>query len=145
MSRKSKRRPSLSSCPDCSAIPHQSRELDVVVIQVDPLDVGQSCVAEESLQVVSHSQLAIGQGGEGQRSVIAEQTHFMESERLGAIKDENPSQGDFRTAEKVNDGVAIQSYLQERPQVSEQPRDHLSKPSARLVDRSEVRIVDRES
>ena len=52
---------SSSSCPHCSATSQQSRELDVVVIQVDPLDAGQSCVAEESLQVVSHPRLAIGQ------------------------------------------------------------------------------------
>ena len=45
---------SSSSCPHCSASSQQSRELDVVVIQVDPLEAGQSCVAEESLQVVSH-------------------------------------------------------------------------------------------
>ena len=60
--------------PHCSATPatsQQSRELDVVMIQVDPLDTGQSCVAEESLQVVSHPGLAIGQSREGQRGVIA--------------------------------------------------------------------------
>ena len=62
---------SSSSCPHCSATSQQSRELDVVVIQVDPLDAAQSCVAEESLQVVAHPRLAIGQGREGQRGVIA--------------------------------------------------------------------------
>lgn len=101
---------SSSFCPHCSATPatsQQSRELDVVVIQVDPLDAGQSCVAEESLQVVSHPRLAIGQSREGQRGVIAQQTDFVESERLVAIIDGNLSQGDFGTAQKVNDGLAI--------------------------------------
>ena len=41
-------------------------------------------MAEESLQVVSHPRLAIGQGREDQRGVIAQQTHFVESERLVA-------------------------------------------------------------
>ena len=133
-----------SSCPHCSATSQQSRELDVVVIQVDPLEAGQSCVAEESLPVVSHPRLAIGQGREGQRGVIAEQTHFVESERLVAIQEGNLSQSDFGTDQKVNDGLAIQGHLQERAPVGEQSRDRLSEPSARLVDRAPVGLMDRE-
>ena len=134
---------SVSSCPHCSATPQQSRELDVVVIQVDPLDVGQSCVVEESLQVVSHPRLAIGQGRQGQRGVIAQQTSFFESEHLVAIPDGNLAEGDFGAAQKVYDGLAIQGHLQERAPISEQPCDRRSKPAAWLVDRSEVRIMDR--
>ena len=44
----------------------QSLKLDIVVTQVDLLDTGQACVAEESPQVVSHPSLAVGQGGEHQ-------------------------------------------------------------------------------
>ena len=100
-------------------------------------------MAEESLPVVSHPLLAIGQGREGQRGVIAQQTDFVEAERLVAIQDGNLSQGDFGTAQKVNDGLAVQGHLQERAPVSEQPRDRLSQPSARLIDRTPVRIMDR--
>src|SRR5436190_23774252 len=99
---------SSSSCPHCSATTQQRGELDVVVIQVDPLDAGQSCVVEESLQLVSHLHLAEGQGREGQRGVIAEQADFFESERLIAIQDGNLAQGDFGTSQKVNDGLAIE-------------------------------------
>ena len=115
-----------------------------MVIQVDPLDAGQSCVAEESPQVVSHPRLAIGQGREGQRGVIAQQTDFVESERLVAIQDGNLSQGDFGTAQKMNDGLAIQGHLQKRAPIGEQPRDRFSEPAARLVDRLPVGLMDRE-
>lgn len=82
-----------------------------------------SRVAEESLQVVAHPVLVIGQSREGQRGVIAQQTDFIESERLVAIQDGNLSEGDFGTAQKVNDHLAIQGHLQERAPVREQSRE----------------------
>ena len=52
-----------------------------MVVHVDPLEAGEFRMAQKSLQMVHHLNLAILECGQGQRRIVCYQTHLMSRQR----------------------------------------------------------------